>query len=106
MAFWAPTPPFLNGFGGFWSHFQNPKMGHPPPATSYTITAPAGGFSLKVDFQGTLDRESAWGPPIFIDFLLTNSSRKKRSPFHVAGGEGEDGGLIWAVRSGRLGLGS
>ena len=45
-------------------------------------------------------------PPIFIDFLLTNSSRKKRSPFHDRGGEGVGGGLVWAVRSGRLGLGS
>ena len=45
-------------------------------------------------------------PPIFIVFLTNNSSRKKRSPFHVAGGEGVVGGLIWAVRSGRLRLGS
>ena len=32
-------------------------------------------------------------PPIFIDFLPTNSSRKKRSPFDVAGGQGLAGGL-------------
>ena len=32
-------------------------------------------------------------PPVSIDFLLTNSSRKKRSPFHSRGGEGGEGGL-------------
>ena len=52
-------------FGGFWGHFQNPKMGHPPPATSYTITVFTRGFSSKVDFQGTLSPHSASRPANF-----------------------------------------
>ena len=52
-------------FGGFWGHFQNPKMGHPPPATSYTITVFTRGFSSKVDFQGTLGSHSTCRPPNF-----------------------------------------
>ena len=44
-------------------------------------------FSSKVDFQGTLGSHSSCRPPIFIEFLPTNSSRKKRSPFHSRGGE-------------------
>ena len=95
-------------FGVFGATFQKWKMLCSLRAASYTINVFTQGFSSKVDFQGTLGSYSTSAPPIFIDFLPTNSSRKKRSPFHSRGGEGGEGWLaawIWAVRSGRLGLG-
>ena len=88
-----------------WAMFQEWKTVHLLPATSYAIPA----FHLEFIIKNAISRNPmppfhVATPPIFIDFLLTNSSRKKRSPFHRRGGEGGEGWLatwIWAVRSGR-----
>ena len=67
-------------------HAKNEKMFHPPGRPSYTIPTFIRGFSSKMHLQGTLESQSASPPPIFIDFLPTNSSRKKHYPCNTRGG--------------------
>ena len=61
---------------------KNGKSGRLAGAPSHTIPVFTGGFSFKMHFKRDLYPHSAPHPPIFIDFLLTTSSSKKRSPFH------------------------
>ena len=98
---------FLNGFVHRFGHVS--KMENvlfAPGDHLYNYRFSIGVYYQKCNLKEPYAPNPRGDPPIFIDFLLTNSSRKKRSPFHNRGGEGVGGGLVWAVRSGRSGLGS
>ena len=84
-------------WGHFWGHFQNRENVLPAPGDQLYNTR----ISHKDSHQKCILREpyavNPRAPPIFIDFLPTNSSRQNPTPADIW--------VVRQVRSGRSGLG-